>query len=156
VILGDGMAGAGWDSSIFPDDYEGVCLLRSGAEVEEGPKGVQQVKTYYADDMQLEAKCAELIAARSGEANDEGDTLVVDLVKLDPAASARAGLLEAFEPDEDRMSFVALAEVLDVAPGEVRRLARTALPDRKPDSMRVRVVGAEAPQPGVMRGWLED
>lgn len=121
VILGDGMAGAGWDSSIFPDDYEGVCLLRSGAEVEEGPKGVQQVKTYYADDTQLEAKCAELVALRSDEEPDESGG-AVSLVKPDPADTARARLLAVFEPDEDRVPLAGLALRLDVEQVEARHL----------------------------------
>jgi S-DNA-T family DNA segregation ATPase FtsK/SpoIIIE len=124
VILGDGMAGAGWDSSIFPDDYEGVCLLRSGAEVEEGPKGVQQVKTFYADDTQLEAKCAEILATRCAvsvlDADEDGP--VVSLVKPDPAAEARARLLEVFEPDEDKLPLSALAMRLDVEQVEARHL----------------------------------
>lgn len=122
VILGDGMAGAGWDSSIFPDDYEGVCLLRSGAEVEEGPKGVQQVKTFYADDTQLEAKCAELLAARSGEAAVEDDGPVVSLVKPDPVEETRARLLAVFEPDEDKLPLAGLALRLDVEQVEARHL----------------------------------
>lgn len=119
IILGNGHAGAGWDSSKFPDEYEGVCLLRSSADVDEGPKGVQQVKTHYADDVMLDAKCLE-IAARRG--------VRPTLVSLEkPAVDEGKARLEAlFEAGEDRLFVSDAARRADVDNATVRAWCKDA------------------------------
>lgn len=121
VILGDGHAGKGWDSSIFDDDYEGVCLLRSGAEVDEGPKGVQQVKTFYANDMMLEAKVAEVAAAR--RPTSSGPTVVLEKPVLD---DHRGRLAALFEDGEDRLSIPEAADRAGEDGPEIRAWCRKA------------------------------
>lgn len=120
VILGNGHASAGFDSSDFPDEYEGVCYLRSGAEVAEGPKGVQQVKTFYVNDTQLAAKCAALAEARGSAA---GVTVVLEKA---PEGDARGRLAAVFEPGEDRLTIAATAERMGASTSDVWALTREA------------------------------
>lgn len=128
VILGDGHAGKGWDSSEFPDDYEGVCLLRSSADVDEGPKGVQQVKTFYANDSMLAAKLTEVAAARRPA--PVGPVVVLDKPVVD---DHKGRLLALFNDDEDRLSVLEAAE--RAGPGvdgpEIRAWCRKAGVDVK-------------------------
>lgn len=122
TILGDGYAGNGWDSSEFPPDYEGVSILRSGADVEEGPKGCQLVKWACVDNRQLEAKMQAIDVARGVVVAEPP----VKLAKPDARAEARARLLEMFEPDEDRLPLSGLAMRLGVELVEARRLVAEA------------------------------
>lgn len=129
VVLGQGYAGDGYDSSTFDAGYEGVCYLRSGAEVESGPKGIVQVKTFYADDTQLETKMAQVVEARAAAgllpAGAPASAATVPL-ETAPAGAAPERLLAVFEPGEDRLTLDQLAGRLGLDRAGVRELARAA------------------------------
>jgi S-DNA-T family DNA segregation ATPase FtsK/SpoIIIE len=149
VILGNGHAGAGWDASQFPDAYEGVCLLRSGADVEEGPKGVQQVKTFYADDVMLESKMVEVVAARRPGASS-GGLVLLDKPKVD---DAKARLEALFNGGEDRASLDELADRAGVDRSTIRAWCREG--GVKVGKIRVASKGPGATTDGVKRADVE-
>jgi hypothetical protein len=116
------------DASEIPLTAKGVVIVEGAIDDPEiGARGAFKMRTFGIDRVQLEqhiARCLELRGQQLPAPPVEGARL--SLVKPDPAAEARARLLEVFEPDEDRVTVARTADHLGVEQAEVRALLRQA------------------------------
>ena len=118
-VLGSGQVGEGFNTSRWPDNYQGVCIVRPGGV--QVHTGTQQVKTHLAlfeDHRQIAARARRL---RGGAPAPAGDRV-------------KAEALSKLEPGENVVELAVLADRLGSSPEALRERLEVAGVLLKPSS----------------------
>ena len=118
MVLGEGQVSEGFNTSTWPDNYQGVCIVRPSGVQEH--RGTQQVKTHLAlfEDHRAIAARARVLRGGAAPAGDR----------------VKAEALSKLEPGENVVELAVLADRLGSSPEALRERLEVAGVLLKPSS----------------------